>query len=138
MKRSYFAAVLMLACVSGIGIQAHAQDVDKVVVTVPFKFVAGGATLPAGKYEVSRASRFNRELVISSYDKWSAILLPLTFEDSSDSDGQPILRFEHINGRYVLSAIRTPAGVYDMATPRQLTVLARTNDQSVMPSTGNN
>jgi hypothetical protein len=138
MKRSYFAAVLILACVSGIGIKAHAQDADKVVVTVPFKFVAGGATLPAGQYGISRASRVNRELVISSYDKWSAILLPLTFEDGSVSDGQPILRFEHINGRCVLSAIRTPAGVYNMATPRQLTVLARTNNQSAIPSTGNN
>jgi hypothetical protein len=128
----------MSACVLGIGIKAHAQGVEKVVATVPFKFIAGGTTLPAGEYEVSRASRFNRELVISSYGKWSAILLPLAFEDGSDSDGQPVLRFEHINGLYVLSAIRPPAGVYDMATPRRLTVLARTNNQSAMPSTGNN
>jgi len=66
------------------------------------------------------------------------LLLPLTFEDGSDSDGQPTLSFEHINGRYFLSAIRTPGGVYSMTTPRQLTVLAKTNNQSGMPSAGNN
>jgi hypothetical protein len=139
MKRSYFAALLTLACVLGIGIKARAQDVDKVVVTVPFEFVAGGTTLPAGEYQVNRAyPGLNRELVISSYHKGSAFLLPLTFEDGSDSDGQPTLRFERINGRYFLSAIRTPGGVYNMATPRQMTVLAKTNNQSGMPSAGNN
>lgn len=139
MKRSYFAALLTLACVLGIGTKARAQDVDKVVVTVPFEFVAGGALLPAGEYRVNRVHPgLNRELVISGYHEGSAFLLPLTFEDSSDSDGQPTLSFEHISGRYFLSAIRTPGGVYSIATPRQMTVLAKTNNQSGMPSAGNN
>lgn len=139
MKRSYFAALLTLAYVLGIGINAHAQDVDKVVVTVPFEFVAGGATLPAGEYKVSRVSPgLNRELVISGYREGSAMLLPLTFEEGSNPDGQPILSFEHIGGRYFLSAIRTPGGVYSIATPKQITVLAQTNNQSAMPPTGNN
>jgi len=139
MKRSYFAALLTLACVLGIGTNAHAQDVDKVVVTVPFEFVAGGATLPAGEYKVSRVSPgLNRELVISGYREGSAMLLPLTFEEGSNPDGQPILSFEHIGGRYFLSAIRTPGGVYSIATPKQITVLAQTNNQSAMPPTGNN
>jgi hypothetical protein len=139
MKRSYFAALLTLACVLGIGMKAHAQDVDKVVVTVPFEFVAGGTTLPAGEYTISRVyPGLNRELVISSYHKKSALLVPLMFEDGSDADGQPTLRFEHINGRYFLSAVRTPGGVYSMTMPRKMTVLARTNNQSAMPPTGNN
>lgn len=139
MKRSYFAALLTLACVLGIGVKAHAQDVDRVVVTVPFEFVAGGVTLPAGEYKVSRVNPgFNRELVISGYHKGSSFLLPLTFEDGSDSDGQPILSFAHINGRYFLSAVRTFGGVYTVETPRRLTELARTNNQSATPPTGNN
>lgn len=139
MKRSYFAALLTLACVLGIGIKAHAQDVDKVVVTVPFEFVAGGATLPAGEYKIGRVyPGLNRELVISSYHKGSAMLLPLTFEESSNTAGLPTLSFEHIGGRYFLSAIRTPGGVYSISTPKQITVLAQTNNQSAMPPTGNN
>lgn len=139
MKRSYFAALLTLACVLGIGIKAHAQDVDRIVVTVPFEFVAGGAMLPAGEYKIGRVyPGLNRELVISSYHKGSAMLLPLTFEDNSNTDGQPTLAFEHIGGRYFLSAIRTAGGVYSIATPRQMTVLAKTNNQGGMPSAGNN
>jgi hypothetical protein len=66
------------------------------------------------------------------------MLLPLTFEDSSNTDGRPTLDFEHIGGRYFLSAIRTPGGVYSIATPRQMTVLAKTDNQGGMPSAGNN
>jgi hypothetical protein len=47
MKPSYLAAVLMSMCLLGAGVSARAQDVDAVVVSVPFEFVAGGATLPA-------------------------------------------------------------------------------------------
>ena len=139
MKRSYFAAVLALTCALGIGTNVRAQNVDGVVVTVPFEFVAGGATLPAGQYKISRVyPGLTREPVINGYHKGSSFLLPLTFEDSSDSDGQPTLSFEHIGGRYFLSAVRTPGGVYTMETPRRLTVLARTNNQSATPPTGNN
>ena len=139
MKKSYFTAVLALTCVLGIGIKARAQDVDTVAVTVPFEFVAGGVTFPAGEYKVSRVyPGLNRELAISSYHEASAFLLPLTFEDSSDTGGKPTLSFEHIGRRYFLSAIQTLGGVYSMATPREMTVLAQTNNQSAMPSTGNN
>src|ERR1700678_3881467 len=75
MKKSYLAAVLTLTCVLGIGVSASAQDTDAVVVTVPFEFVAGGATLPAGEYRVSRISPgVNRELAIRGSDKGTAFL----------------------------------------------------------------
>lgn len=139
MKKSYFAAVLTLTCVLGIGINARAQDVDGVVVTVPFEFVAGGATLPPGEYKISRIyPGLNRDLAISGYHKGGALLIPLMFEEKSDTDGQPKLRFEHTGGRYVLSAIKTLGGVYSIAAPRQMTVLAHTNNQGATPSTGNN
>jgi hypothetical protein len=48
MKTSYFTAVLTLTCLLGLGISARAQDTEGVRVNVPFEFVAGGATLPAG------------------------------------------------------------------------------------------
>jgi hypothetical protein len=138
-KRSYFAAVLTLMCVLGIGINARAQNVDGVVVTVPFEFVAGGAMLPPGEYKVSRVHPgLDRELTISSYHKGGAILVPLMFEERSDTGGQPTLRFELIGGRYCLSAIKTLGGVYSLATPKEMTVLAHTNNQSATPSTGNN
>ncbi len=48
MKKSLFTVVLTMTCLLGLGISAHAQDASRVVVKVPFEFVAGGKTLPAG------------------------------------------------------------------------------------------
>jgi len=53
MKKAYLIAVLSLTALFGLGVSASAQDSDSVVVKVPFEFVAGGATLPAGEYRVS-------------------------------------------------------------------------------------
>ena len=48
--------------------------------TVPFEFVAGGATLPAGTYTVSRvSSEATQALVIRGYDN-GAFVLPVVFD----------------------------------------------------------
>ena len=48
MKKSYLIAVLTLTCLLGLGISARAQDTEGVRVNIPFEFIAGGTTLPAG------------------------------------------------------------------------------------------
>ena len=132
MKKSYLTAVLMLTCLLGVGVSAHAQDPDAVVVSVPFEFVAGGATLHAGEYRVSRVSPgVNRELAILSYNKGGALLLPLAFEDGSA--GEPVLSFEHVGGKYFLSRIKTLSGVYTMPASREMVMLGKANPPS--PST---
>jgi hypothetical protein len=83
MKKSFLAVVLTLTCLLGFGISSRAQDLDKVVVNVPFEFVAGGQTLPAGGYSVSRVSdQTCPALVIRSYDN-NAFLLPMFFDGVS-------------------------------------------------------
>jgi hypothetical protein len=87
----------MLMCLLGVGVSARAQDADAVVVSVPFDFVAGGATLPGGEYWVSPANPgVNRELAISGYNKGNAFLLPLEFDGVEAANGQPKLSFEHV------------------------------------------
>ena len=67
MKKWYSPVVLTVTCLLGLGMSARAQDVDKVTVNVPFEFVAGGQTLPAGTYTVSRVSdQTSSPLVIRS------------------------------------------------------------------------
>src|SRR4051812_26011324 len=113
MKKSYVAAVLMLMCVLGVGASAHAQDANAVVVTVPFEFVAGSATLPAGEYRVRRVKPgANLQLITSGYHKGNAFLLPQTFEDSPTNE--PTLGFEHVGSKYFLSRIKTLSGVYTL------------------------
>jgi hypothetical protein len=99
MKKSYLTAVLMLTCL--LGVSARAQDAHAVVVSVPFEFVAGGATLPAGEYRVSSVNPgVNREPAISGYNEGSAFLLPLMFDDVAAANGQPTLSFERVGGEY--------------------------------------
>lgn len=132
MKKSYLAAVLMFVCLLGVGVSARAQDADAVVVSVPFEFVAGGATLPAGEYRVSRVNPgANRELAISGFNKGNAFLLPLAFDN--DPASGPTVSFEHVGGKYFLSRIKTPSGVYTMAAPREMLMLAKANTPT--PST---
>jgi hypothetical protein len=132
MNKSYLAAVLMLMSVLGVGASAHAQDADAVVVSVPFEFVAGGATLPAGEYRVSRIKPgASLELVMSGNNKGSAFLLPQTFDDGPAN--QPTLGFEHVGGKYFLSRIKTLSGVYTLPASREMVMLAQMNTPS--PST---
>jgi|SRR5271169_1949555 len=129
MKKSYLAAVLMLTCLLGVGVSARAQDVDAVVIKVPFEFVAGGATLPAGEYRIDRVNPgVNRELAIRSYGKGGAFLLPLTFDGVATD--MPTLSFEHVGGKYFLSRIKTAEGVYTMAAPREMIMLGQSNAPS--------
>lgn len=133
MKKVYLTAALMLTCLLGLGVSARAQDADAVIVSVPFQFVAGGATLPAGEYRVSRVNPgANRELAISGYNKGAAFLLPLAFDDSRPAN-EPTVSFEHVGGKYFLSRIKTLSGVYTMPASREMIMLGKTNSPS--PST---
>jgi hypothetical protein len=132
MNKLYLTAVLMFTCILGVGVSARALDTDAVVVSVPFEFVVGGATLPAGDYKVSRVNPdINRELAIRGYEKGNVFVLPVAFDDGPAN--QPTLSFEHVGGKYFLSRIKTPSGVYTMPASREMVLLGKANSPG--PST---
>jgi hypothetical protein len=136
MKKSYSTVVLTLTCLLGLGLSARAQDTSRVVATVPFEFVAGGETLPAGTYTVSGVAPGSRpSLVIRSHDN-GAFLLPIVFD--RDPADQARLGFVHVGDKYFLSKIETPAGVYTIGTPRAMTKVAQLKDQGTLSSSGTN
>jgi hypothetical protein len=137
MTTSYFTVVFVMTCLLGSGISAHAQDASAVIVTVPFEFVAGGKTLPAGTYSVGRLSpAIHPALIIESKDS-GAFTLVLPIVSDGDSAGHTELRFERVGDRHFLSKVETPAGVYTILTTRAMTKLAQMNDQGVTSSSGN-
>jgi hypothetical protein len=143
MKKSFLTVVLTLTCLLGLGISAHAQDADRLVVNVPFDFVAGGETLPAGTYSVSRVSpEANRALVIRSDDN-SVFLLPMFFDGSpvsvnGVSADRTELGFEHVGDKYFLTKVETLGGVYAFRTPQAMTQLAQIKDHSTGSPSGSN
>lgn len=136
MKRSYVTAVLTLTCLIGVGISARAQDTEGVRVKVPFEFVAGGKTLPAGTYTVGRLSlEAYSGIAISSYGH-GALVLPIAVDGTPA--GQSKLSFEHIGGKYFLSEADTPGGIYTFALPQAMVALAQAKDQGTVSSSGTN
>ena len=127
MKKMYLIVVLTLTCLFGLG-EARAQDLSTVAVNVPFEFVAGGITLPAGAYRVSRVDGVaGLALVIHSYDD-STFLLPTIFDGAPNGDTE--VKFEHVGDKNFLSKVETPLGVYSIKAPRAMTKLAQIKDHS--------
>ena len=134
--KSYSAAVLTLIYLVGAGLSARAQDAGKVVVKVPFEFVAGGETLPAGTYSVTRVSpETHPGLLIHSYEN-SAFVLPVVVDGAAVEHVQ--FSFEHVGDKYFLSKVETPLGVYTVGTPRAMTKLAQMKGHHGMSSSGSN
>jgi hypothetical protein len=135
MRKSYLTVVLTLTCLLGLGMSASAQDTSNIVVKVPFEFVAGGKTLPAGTYSIGRVSPDSRSgLIIRSYDN-SVLLLPIAVREASAEQAK--LSFEDVGDNHFLSEVETPAGVYTIEIPRAITKLAQMKDRSTGPSSGN-
>ena len=136
MKKLCLTVVLTMTCLLAWSGSARAQDADKVVTKVPFEFVAGGSTLPAGTYSISRVhSQETSGLVIRGRDN-GAFLLPIVFVGAPAEQAK--LSFEHVGDKYFLSKVQTAAGVYTIGTPRAMTKLAQTEDHGTMSSAGTN
>jgi len=136
MKTSYLAAVLTLTCLLGVGISARAQDTEGVRVKVPFEFVAGGKTLPAGTYTVSRLSlEAYSGIAISTYGN-GALVIPIAVDGTAAK--QPKLSFEHVGGKYFLTEADTLGGVYSFALPKAMVAMAQAKDQGTVSSGGSN
>src|SRR5579862_3602444 len=136
MKKSYLTAVLTLSCLLGLGASAHAQDTEGVRVKVPFEFVAGGKTLPAGTYTVGRLSDDAYSGIEISGLRDGTFVLPIVVDGTVA--GQPKLSFEQVGGKYFLRQANTPGGIYSFALPRALVALAQLKDQGTVSSGGTN
>jgi hypothetical protein len=120
-KYSIVAVTLLFCC--GIALTAHAQEEGKVVVTVPFEFIAGSKTLPAGTYTIGRLSLDTRSpLVISSRTNGS-VVLPGAFDGTPADNSR--LSFEHVGETYLLSEVATEIGTYTIVTGPAAASLSR-------------
>lgn len=129
MKSNMLIAMALL-CLGGLAVPARAQE-GSVVATVPFEFVVGGTTLPAGKYTVSRTSSLSSSPLLVATRDHGAYLLPTAFD--STKVGEASLGFDQIGEEHVLSQIKTLDGTYTIDNTQEakrLTKLAKSNDHS--------
>ena len=137
MNKLYVTALLTLTSLCGLAVKAHAQDPEGVVVKVPFEFVAGEKTMPAGTYSVGRLSSVDPHLglIIRSYD--NSVLVLTTLVETASAQ-QPALSFEHVEGKYFLSKVETLGGTYAIPVPRAISALAQVRDHSSVSASGSN
>ncbi|MGH9933368.1 MAG: hypothetical protein ACREA9_29640 [Pyrinomonadaceae bacterium] len=94
---------VVLALVSAVA-SANAQSSNRVVASIPFEFVVGGQTMPAGEY-VATASTQNGALRILSADaKSSAIRLTNSIEPQRNKTNARLV-FHRYGERYFLAEV---------------------------------
>jgi hypothetical protein len=136
MKYQLGNALLILTSLCGLVVGAGAETHREVTVTIPYEFVAGGRTLPAGRYAVSRLSgdRLSGLSIVSYEQRSGAFVLANQFENRLADDAK--VRFERVGDMYYLSSIETLDGVYTVSVPRSISVLARSKHSGSVSASG--
>ena len=129
MKKYSLIAALMFS-VAGLLVPARAQEA-KVIVTVPFEFMVGTQTLPAGTYTVSKTSGGEFSALFLASQQQGIFVLPSSF------DGIPLqevsLTFDQVGDKHFLKQIETLQGIYTIDDRREmekLTKLAQSKEQN--------
>jgi hypothetical protein len=114
------AAIMLLL---GLGVAANAETQPMIDVNMPFAFVAGKTTLPAGAYVVKRTSDQPFDvLMITSRDNGTSVLLnPIEMEDASTYKPNVTLRI--VGEQHFLSRIQTADYVYNFRVSRSVTLM---------------
>lgn len=115
MKKQISRALLGLAAALALAVAANAQVLHRVVVQIPFDFVAGEKQLPAGRYTVRRVSSdAESALVIRSEDGRTAALV-LTNRGEANPRTAALV-FRQRGGSHFLAEVSIPG----TATAREL------------------
>ena len=120
----YTRIVVAITFLLGLGVAANAETHAELNVTLPFEFVAGKTTLPAGKYIVKRISEQPFDvLMITSYDTGTSVLVNPTAMDNA-SAFNPTVSFRTIGDQHFLSGIQTADYVYNFHVSHSVTLAA--------------
>lgn len=136
MKYQLVNALLILTSLCGLVVGARAETHSEMIVTIPYEFVAGGRTLPAGTYRVSRLSDDRQVgLSIVSYEQGSAVIVLTSQFDNRPADDAKV-RLERVGNMYYLSSIETLDGVYTLSLPRSVSVVAKSKHNGSTSASG--
>jgi hypothetical protein len=133
MKTGYVRFLSAFLGLATLAAAARAQAVDKIIVNIPYDFVAAGATLPAGTYTIQRASDGDFiQLSINSYENHAGVLL-LSTEVSETREDKPRVSFQQVGDQHFLSRIETADHIFTIAVPSKSAPVVAKNQTS--PST---
>jgi hypothetical protein len=96
---------------------ALANSSHTVVTTVPFDFVVGNQTLPAGTYSISQITDGTNVLRVQREDGTAAGLIVPVGVDTISDHADAKLVFRHVEGTYFLTTIVSDDRSYIFAKP---------------------
>jgi hypothetical protein len=133
-KYARILSAMTLLC--GMSVAAKAELRDDVSVTVPFDFVVGRKTLPAGTYVVTSLSLDQSSpLLLASRDNGVSVFV-LPFEGESTHVDMPQLSFQRVGEQHFLSAVQTAHNVYNISVSRSVMIEAAARLRDKMPVSG--
>jgi hypothetical protein len=117
--KKYARILVAVAFLLGLGVTANAELQAEIVVTLPFEFVAGGRTLPAGTYRVKRFSQQPFDALILTNDNGISVFArPMEMEGASVD--KPKVSFRKVGDQRFLSVIQIEDYVYNFSVSRSV------------------
>jgi hypothetical protein len=104
MRALVMASVMAL---TGIASTRVAQAQEPLVIRIPFDFVVGGKTLPAGEYSVNTSGPERTLLLIDRQDPSASIFMGSNAIVASEPKSESKLVFNRYGDRYFLSQVWT-------------------------------
>jgi hypothetical protein len=134
--KKYARILVAVTFLLGLGVAANAETQAMINVTLPFEFVVGKTTLPAGKYVVKRTSAqpFDVLMITSSDNGTSVFVNPTEMEDTSVY--KPRVSFHIVGDQHFLSTIQTEDYVYNFHVSRSVTLSAAAKPHDIVPASG--
>lgn len=123
-KKSFLRILLVLVGFAVLTIPARAQAPDRVLVKVPFSFVAAGQTFPAGEYKVIRLRDEEPRVLLLINNQNGANMVVLLPQSQEAAHGKPQLDFASIGDEHFLSRIQTAEHAYILSVPQTEPLLA--------------
>ena len=118
MRKQYLRFLIALIGVAGLGVAARGQDLDQVIVKIPYEFVVDGKTLPAGTYKVARVDNLNqRELLLRNLDdQATSLVVPVVVENKYAA--KPGFSLEQLGSQFFLSQIKSANHLFTIPVSR--------------------
>ncbi len=134
--KKYTRILVAIMFLLGLGVAANAEMQPEITVNMPFEFVAGKTTLPAGAYVVKRISDQPFDvLMITSRDNGTSVFLnPIEMEDASTY--KPNVSFRKVGEQHFLSRIQSADYVYNFRVSRSVTLAAAAKSHDAVSVSG--
>ena len=119
MKKQTLSAFILIGLILVAAVATQAQTTRPLVVNVPFDFVVGKKTLPAGRYTIKRFVRDNDKLLlVQSADGRAVQSIQTSAVEASTAADAAQLKFHRYGDKYFLFQVWTPGAQTGRELPK--------------------